>query len=414
MSKNYFRTSCRLCESTSLIKVMPLAPTPIGDAYLTQSAYSEIQPLYPLDLWLCKQCGHTQLLDVISQESLYSEFLYLTRTSKGLDEHFYMYAQDVISRLQKKTLAVDIGSNDGTFLQYLKKAGLTVVGIEPASHVADIAIAEGIPTIADYFTPEIARGIRKKYGLAKFVSTNNTLSNIDTPRALIEGIYDILDIDGLYAIECSYMPDLIDNFVFDTIYHEHLSYFSLLPLQHFLAEYSFTMVDVVRTVSKGGSIRVYAQKTGGHYAQSEILQTMIETEKIRNLNERNIYNDYLMRISVAGDAVRSLLKKLKADGKIVACYGASPSTTTLLFQFGIENLFDFYVDDNLIKIGRFAPVTRIPVYSSDALCMKNPDFVFVAAWRFTHQIIEKNHAYLEQGGTFIIPLPDLRFIAGKI
>lgn len=414
MSINYSRCSCRVCNGSNLVKVLELGPTPIGDDYIKKEDKNILQPYYPLDVYLCQDCGLVQLIDIISPENIYpNKYIYLTRTSLDLQTHFEKYAENIMQQnLPQNSLAIDIGSNDGTFLQALKRRGFQVLGIEPSKHIAELAKKEGIPTIQNYFGENTAIQIKNDYGPAHFISTNNVFANIDDLDDIVNGICVLLEDDGIYTLECSYLADLVENLVFDSIYHEHISYFSIKPLKLLFEHHNMELFDIVHTNSKGGSIRVFFQKKGGPRRITPHVQAAIDYENSKNIHKLSFFEKFRQRIDITSNAVSSILRKIKNDGEIIACFGASPTTCTLIHHFKIQNFIDFYVDENKIKIGKFSPGMHIEVFSPEILLNKKPKYTFIAAWRFSNSIIEKNKKYIEQGGTFIIPLPSLRFVGG--
>ena len=409
---NHSRTTCRLCGERDLTKVMKLGPTPLADEFLPADRLSELRPLYPLNVWLCRNCGLAQLLDIVNPDRMFEDYLCRTGTSPALAGHFAEYAAEAAGQgMPAGALAVDIGSNDGTFLKALGKRGFRTVGVEPAQAIAALAEREGTPTLNRYFGLETARLIAAGHGQAHLIASNNVLANIDDLSDVAAGLRALLAPDGLYVLECQYLGDLIANMVFDFVYHEHLSYFSVKPLQMFFEANGLQPVQVTRSGSKGGSIRMYFQHKGGPRRPSTELAALTAEEFARGLATPECFASFMRRIDLAADAGRAMVRKMRDDGKSLACFGASPTTTTLVHYFGIEDSFDFYVDDNPIKIGRFAPSTRCQVMGSNVLAEKRPDFVFLAAWRHWRLIVDRNREYLRRGGSFIVPLPDLRCLS---
>jgi len=404
------RTSCRLCAGKDLIPVMPLAPTPLADDYVDAGQRHIPQQVFPLTVFLCKQCGHAQLLDVISPKDLYIDYIYETKSSVTLETHFDEYAAETVKRElpAQGSLVIDIGSNDGTLLRSFKRLGLQPLGVEPARRIAEQASQNDIPTIPRFFNERTASHIRSEYGKARIITANNIVANIDNLDSFFSCLKTILSEDGALLFESFYLGDFIKNMVFDFTYHEHLSYFSINPLVNFLSRHGLQLSDVVHTDSKGGSLRYIV-----HHADSgrDISSLLIEMQKIER--EDKIQTEYpfsifMNNINTARAATLLLLRNIKASGKSVAGYGASATSTTLLYHFGLEGLIDFFVDENPAKIGKLTPGIHIPVFSPEALYEKNPDYVFVAAWRF-HKIIAAKHSrYTDLGGKWIIPLPVLK------
>jgi SAM-dependent methyltransferase len=407
------KTACRLCGSTSLDHVLPIRPSAIGDAFVTADRLNEPQELYPLDCYLCLECGHLQNLDVVDPDVLFRDYTYRTSVSLGLVEHFKRYAHSVVESLgiPKGSLVVEIGSNDGSLLKAFKNEGMRVQGIDPARDIAASATAEGIPTVADFFTSELARKIKTEQGEAKLFCANNVFAHIDNMADVVKGIRLLLADDGVFVFEVSYIVDMIDNMVFDTIYHEHVSHHALIPLETFLNKHDMSLFNVERTSTKGGSIRAFAQpKSTGKRPRSEAYLKLVVEEERRGITGPKIYRDWFDAIERRKRAVLKLLDNARADGKVVAAYGASTTTTTLLYHFELEGRVKFIVDDNPLKQGRFSPGAHIPVLSSAMLATERPDIVVILAWIYSEPILKRNEAYIAAGGRFLVPLPEPRIV----
>jgi hypothetical protein len=407
------KTDCRLCGSTSLEHVLPIKPSAIGDDFVPAERLSEPQDLYPLDCYLCLDCGHLQNLDVVDPDILFRDYTYRTSVSLGLVEHFKRYAQSVVSSLSipKGSLVVEMGSNDGSLLKAFKNEGMRVQGVDPARDIAATATADGIPTIPDFFSSALASRIKSDQGEAKLFCANNVFAHIDNMSDVVKGIRLLLADDGAFVFEVSYIVDMIDNMVFDTIYHEHVSHHALTPLETFLNRHDMTLFHVERTGTKGGSIRAFAQpKSTATRPRSGELTKLIAEEERRGITKPKIYRDWFEEIERCRRHVLAYLDKAIADGKLIAAYGASTTTTTLLYHFELENRVKFIVDDNALKQGLYSPGAHIPVLPSSELATKKPDIVVILAWIYAEPIVKRNQAYLEAGGRFLVPLPEPKVI----
>jgi SAM-dependent methyltransferase len=403
------KTHCRLCGSASLERVLPIRPSPIGDAFVTAERTSEPQDLYPLDCYLCLDCGHLQNLDVVDPDVLFRDYTYRTSVSLGLVEHFKRYARSVVESLgiPERSLVVEIGSNDGSLLKAFKSEGMRVQGVDPARNIAANATKDGVPTIPDFFTSRLAAMIKAEQGSAAVFCANNVFAHIDDMSDVVDGIRLLLADDGAFVFEVSYIVDMIDNMVFDTIYHEHVSHHALIPLETFFNRHDMTLFHVARTGTKGGSIRAFAQpKSTGKRPRSAELSALIAEEERRGITGPQIYRDWFNAIESRKRKVLNLLDHAIAEGKTVAAYGASTTTTTLLYHFELEKRVSFIVDDNPLKQGRFSPGAHIPVLPSSELGTKRPDIVVILAWIYAEPILKRNQAYLEAGGQFLVPLPE--------
>ena len=407
------KTDCRLCGSTKLDHVLPILPSAIGDAFVTAERLNEPQELYPLDCYLCLDCGHLQNLDVVDPDILFRDYTYRTSVSLGLVEHFKRYVQSVVSTLAipQGSLVAEMGSNDGSLLKAFKNEGMRVQGIDPARDIAAAATADGIPTLPDFFSSALARRIRSEQGEAKLFCANNVFAHIDNMADVVDGIRLLLADDGAFVFEVSYIVDMIDNMVFDTIYHEHVSHHALIPLETFLNKHDMTLFHVARTATKGGSIRAFAQpKSTGKRPRSPELSQLIAEEERRGITKPKIYHDWFAAIEKAKRAVLATVDKAIAEGKTVAAYGASTTTTTLLYHFELESRIKFIVDDNPLKQGRFSPGAHIPVLPSTELATKKPDIVVILAWIYAEPILKRNQAYIDAGGRFLLPLPEPKIV----
>jgi SAM-dependent methyltransferase len=407
------KSACRLCGSTALECVLPIRPSPIGDAFVPAARLSEPQGIYPLDCYLCLGCGHLQNLDVVDPDVLFRKYTYRTSVSLGLVEHFRKYAEACVGNLALSAggLVVEIGSNDGSLLKAFKKLGMRVVGIDPARDIADAASAEGIPTIPEFFTSKLAVAIRAEHGPADLFCANNVFAHIDNMSDTVTGIRTVLGPQGVFVFEVSYILDMIDNMVFDTIYHEHVSHHALRPLEAFLNRHDLTLFDVLRTDTKGGSIRGFAQPLAtGQRRRAPRFEQMMAEEKRRGIVNPQIYRDWFEAIEARKRAVRAYLDDAIAAGKTIAGYGASTTTTTLLYHFELEKRLEFIVDDNPLKHAMFSPGAHIPVLASSELMSRRPDIVVILAWIYADPILTRNRAYVDAGGEFLVPLPDMKLV----
>jgi SAM-dependent methyltransferase len=391
--------------------VLPILPSAIGDAFVTKEQLDEVQELFPLDTYLCLECGHLQNLDVVDPELLFRNYTYRTSASMGLVEHFKKYAQAVVSGLQipPASLVVEIGSNDGSLLKAYKAHGLHVIGVDPAKNIAATATAEGVKTLPEFFGYAIAQQILAENGPATLMCANNVFAHADNIADIVKGIRCLLAPDGVFVFEVSYVPDIIDNFVFDTIYHEHVSHHALIPLERFFNSLDMTLFDVERVSTKGGSIRGFAQPMStGKRAKTQQYVQMLEEENRRGIAHPKIYRDFYQAIEQRKQAVLAYVDSAIAQGKTVVAYGASTTTTTLLYHFELQTRLKFIVDDNSLKFGMYSPGAHIPVHSSDQLYAEpKPDIVVILAWQYSDAIMKRHTRFTDAGGKFLIPLADM-------
>lgn len=405
------RTRCRLCDGGTLDLAIPMKPSPIGDAFVKDP--SIVQELFPLDVYICQDCGHLQNLDVVDSRILFGNYTYHTSHSLGLVEHFRKYAAHVIEKLgiSSSRFILEIGSNDGSLLSEFKGMGHRVLGVDASEAVAAHANSRGIPTIAAFFGSDIANSILSDHGKASLVCANNVYAHADNLRDITTGIRNVLTDDGVFVFEVSYLPDMVENMVFDTIYHEHVSYHTLNPLEKFLNSLDLTLFDIERIPTKGGSIRGYVQvKSTGRRNPSGTLKKLMAAEIDQKYGRIETYHQYADRIATCRRETLDLLKSYTGDLKGIAGYGASTTTTTLLYNYELEHVLERIYDDNPIKFGTFSPGAHIEVFSSEHILHDKPKAIVILAWVYAKPIITRNMPYLKSGGVFVLPLPVPRII----
>lgn len=405
---HYRRTTCRLCGSGSVELVMPLAPTPPANAFVSAGDLNKVQECFPLDVFLCRDCGHVQLLDVIDPALLFEGYVYVSGTSPVFIDHFRRYAKEILkfSGAREGAFVVDVGSNDGTLLRFFKEAGMRVLGVDPAKDIARAATADGIETLGTFFTAELAEEIKAKYGRASIVTANNVFAHADDLEGMVRGVRSLLTPDGLFVFEVSYLADVYRKSLFDTIYHEHLSYHTARPLRGFFRRNGMEMIEAARVDTHGGSLRGVVQRLGGSREVGASVSRLIAVEDEIGLDRPETFEAFAEDIQALKDELRALLLDLKRRGKTVAGYGAPAKATTLMYHFDIgPDVIDFIVDDSPLKQGLYSPGRHIPVLPSSALFGRKPDYLLLFAWNFAESIIAKNRAFTEAGGHFIIPLP---------
>jgi SAM-dependent methyltransferase len=403
------KSTCRLCGFGPLKDVLQLTQTPLANAFVPPAMRDNEQRLFPLVLRMCARCHHVQLGCVVNPENLFRDYVYVSGTSPSFRRHFETYAEDVINRtgLQPDDLVLEIGSNDGTLLSVFKAHGARVLGIDPAAEIADRANKDGIPTIPEFFTSELANEISDQHGKAKIVTANNVFAHIDDLAEVVDGIQKVLSADGLFVFEVSYLVDVLTKNLFDTIYHEHLDYHSLGPLLEFFRKRNLKIIGAERISSHGGSIRVYVSHAGADWVEKPEVREFLQLEQEIGLNYFKTFIGFESRINELGTRVSNLVQDLKKDGFTIAGYGAPAKATTLLYHFRLTNALDFIVDDSPLKQGLFTPGSHIPVLSSQALKSRRPDYLIILAWNFADEIIARNQDYLSAGGRFIVPVPKL-------
>ena len=408
------RDTCRLCGGASFELVLPILPSAIGDAFVSASELDQPQGVYPLDTYLCLDCGHLQNLDIVDPEILFRNYTYRTSSSLGLVEHFRRYADAVVDGLGLVTgsLVVEMGGNDGSLLQAFKRRGMRVLGVDPARSIAERATAEGVPTLPEFFGAALAVRIRSEHGAAALFCANNVFAHIDDMANIVGGIARLLAPNGVFCFEVSYLPDMIDNMVYDTIYHEHVSHHALIPLEAFFNRHGLTLFDVERLPTKGGSIRGFAQlKSTGTRPRSPRLQAMLAEEQRRGITQPEIFRAFFQAIEQRKRLLLAQVDAAIAAGQSIAAYGASTTTTTLMYHLELGSRIAFIVDDNPIKQGAYSPGWHIPVLPSSELYVRKPDLVVILSWMYRQPIVARHQRFLDEGGRFVMPLPDVETIS---
>lgn len=399
---------CRSCHSQDLENVIDFGETAIADDY---SSEKSIQPTYPLCVALCGACGLLQLRHAIDLSIIYDNYIYSTSSSPGLKQHFSDYAQEVYQYLEldPAKLVLDIGCNDGVLIEAFKAIGCRVSGIEPSFHTTQSLRDKGIDIFVGYWGTELRKEITKKFDKVDVITANNMFANVDDIRGFTENVSAALNEDGVFVIETGSHLALIDNFVFDNIYHEHLSYFSVLTLGHFFSQFGMEVFHVSKVDTKGGSIRVFVGFKDKHQKSPELL-SHIEEEKYAGLFEVATYQRYMNRIEALRIQVQQQLTLLKDSGVKLVGFGASATCTTVIYALGISDFLSYLVDDNPIKQNTYSPGFRIPVQSSEVLVDDPESCVVILPWRFGEMFIDANRQHLAAGGTFLKIMPDIELI----
>lgn len=407
----YRRQDCRLCGGRRLDLVLRLRPTPLEDDYRRADRLAP-QKAYPLDVACCRDCGHVFLLDVIDASRIYSEYLYVTQTSLGLAEHYDRYAAGAIELLglAPGALVVEFGSNDGTMLRAFQKRGMRVLGVDPAAPIAQAATEAGAETLAAFFTSELARRLRRERGPAAVVAANMVLANIDDLGDVAEALGELLAPEGVFVFETGYLLDTIKNGVFDNVYHEHLSYHSVKPMQSFFRSRGLELFEVLRNDSKGGSIRCFFQRAGAGRKVSASVAAALAEEEAFGIHTPAPYRSLGEMLDRTRDQLHSLLGGFKSQGKRVAGFGASHSVTTLVHHFALAPFLEFIVDDNPRKQDTFMPGVHVPVLHPKALLERKADYAVILPWRFSRPIRERHADFARAGGRFVDVLPRVEVV----
>jgi SAM-dependent methyltransferase len=402
------KLACRSCGAGSLWPVIALGNHPLANALLAEEQLAEPEPRYPLDVVLCAECGLLQITVTVQPEILFRDYFYLSSYSDTFVEHARVMASHLIKErgLGPDSLVVELASNDGYLLQFFVQAGIPVLGIDPAKNVARVAESRGVPTLAEFFGTPLARDLRSQGCSADIVIANNVLAHVADLNGFVEGIATILRPGGIAQIEVPYVVQMIDQCEFDTIYHEHLCYFSLTSLQTLFARHGLVLCDVEQIPLHGGSLRVTAAQAPSA-RPSAAVANLLEREQQWGVTDAVTYARFAARVDAIGQSLRSVLTDITQEGKAIAAYGAAAKGTVLLNTFGIgRETIDFVVDRNTHKQGRYMPGVHIPIRPPERLLEDRPEYLLLLAWNFADEIMAQQAAYQRLGGRFIIPIPE--------
>lgn len=405
--------SCRLCKSKNLKEILDFGKTPPANSFLKKSQLKDKEDFFPLKVNFCINCGQLQLSHVVNPEILFRHYVWVSSTSKVTVDHFEEYAKTVFKKIKmnKGDLVVEFGSNDGVLLKPFKKLGAKILGVDPARNVAARATKEGVPTIPEFFNVKIAEKILKKCGKAKVITANNCFAHINDLDEIMGAVIKLLDKDGAFVIEAPYNIDFVEKNLFDIVYHEHVSYISVAPLDKFFKRFGMQIFDVMKRDVHGGSVRIFVKFKDSKFKIENSLNEFLDQEKKRKLDNVNTYYKFAKNVEHNKNELVKMLKKLNKDKKTIAGYGAPAKSTTLLHYFGIgREILDFIVDDSPFKHGLYTPGKHIPVVPTKELYEKKPDYLLILAWNFADSIMKMHKRYKEEGGHFIIPVPSPKII----
>ena len=402
---------CRSCGSHDLKAILDLGRVPLANALLTAEEIGAPEDQFSLNLLFCPQCSLVQIGETVPPERLFRDYSYASSYSDTMVEHARTLVKSLIERRQlgPQNLVIEVASNDGYLLQFYKQRGIPVLGIEPAANIAAMAEQKGIPTLVEFFDEELGIRLAREGRFADVFHAHNVFAHVPDPNLFIAGIARILEPQGVAIVEVPYVRELIDKLEFDTIYHEHFSYFSASAVAALCGRHGLMIGDVELLPIHGGSLRLFITCAGG--PASARIQESLASEQSAGLRSFDYYRNFAERVGRLKSQLLELLQRLKAEGRSIAAYGASAKGSTLMNAFGIDaRLIDFVVDRSPLKQGRYTPGNHLPVLPPHALLDRKPDYVLLLTWNFAEEILAQQAEFRGRGGKFIVPVPEVSVI----
>jgi SAM-dependent methyltransferase len=392
--------------------VLDLGRVPLANALLTAQQLQEPEDRFPLELYFCPQCALVQIAETVPPARLFRDYAYASSFSDTMVEHARGLVATLIGRrgLGPASLVIEVASSDGYLLQFYKQRGIPVLGIEPAANIAELAIAtKGIPTLVEFFDEELARRLAAEGRLADVIHAHNVFAHVPDPNRFVGGVKQVLKPDGVAVVEAPYVRDLIATLEFDTIYHEHFSYYSLSAVEALCRRHGLVINDVELVPIHGGSLRLFMAHAGS--PASARVGELLAKEKSEGLLSFDYYRDFGDRVSRLKQQLLALLHQLQEQGHRIAAYGASAKGSTLMNAFGIDRrLVEFGVDRSHLKQGRYTPGNHLPILPPEALLERRPDYVLLLTWNFAAEILAQQAEFRRGGGKFIVPVPEVTVI----
>jgi len=402
-------STCRFCGETRLTTFVDLGMSPLCESYISEDALNRMEPFFPLHVFLCDRCFLVQLEEYVTPDNIFSEYAYFSSYSDSWVEHARRYVEAIAGRLQlgSESQVVEIASNDGYLLQHFLARDIPVLGVEPAANVARVALDKGIPTVVRFFGASTARDLAVSHGLADLIVGNNVLAHVPDLNDFVSGVQILLKPSGTVTMEFPHLVRLIEQNQFDTIYHEHFSYLSLLTVQTIFHAHGLRVYDVDEIPTHGGSLRIYACRDGdGARPASAAVHALAEAEERFGLRRQETYARFSEQVQDTKRKLLSFLIDAKRQRKTIAGYGAPGKGNTLLNYCGIRTDFlDYTVDRNPYKHGKYLPGTHIPIHAPERIRETRPDYVLILPWNLRDEIVQQLGYIREWGGRFVVPIP---------
>lgn len=404
-------SKCRFCTSELKHSFVDLGMSPLANSYIAPDNAEKMEPFYPLHAFICDKCFLVQLKEFETPENIFSDYAYFSSYSKSWLKHASMYAETMIERFgfDSNSQIVEVASNDGYLLQYFKEKNIPVLGIEPAVNVAKVAVDAGIPTITEFFGVQTAKSLVANGTRADLLLGNNVLAHVPDLNDFVEGLKILLNSAGVITLEFPHLLRLIEQKQFDTIYHEHFSYFTCLTIQNVFSAHGLVLFDVEELGTHGGSLRVYARHASDDTKPvSDNVSRLIGREVDNGFTDMNFYNSFEEKVKSTKQNILEFLIRAKRENKCIVGYGAAAKGNTLLNYCGVRTDFiDYVVDRSPHKQGTYLPGTHIPVHSPDKIDVTKPDYLLILPWNIKHEVMEQMKHVRDWGCKFLTLIPDI-------
>lgn len=404
---------CRFCATALEHDLVDLGMSPVSNSFIRPDRAQEPEPFYPLHAFVCSNCFLVQLEEFETADKIFSDYVYFSSYSTSWLAHARKFVIEAIERFgyNSDSLVIEVASNDGYLLQYFKERDVPVLGIEPASNVAEVARAAGIETIDEFFGVALAKRLRSKGYVCDLLVGNNVLAHVPDINDFVGGLGIVLNQDGVLSMEFPHLLKLIEQTQFDTIYHEHFSYLSLSTVQKIFAHHGLQVFDVQELPTHGGSLRVYAQHAGGKHATGATVQKVLKDERAARLDSLDGYRGFSDKVLKVKADLRKFLDGAARQGKTVVGYGAPAKGNTLLNFCAVgPDVIAYTVDRNPHKQQLLLPGTHIPVHAPEKIAETRPDYVLILPWNLKDEVVEQMAGIREWGGKFVVPIPELKVI----